>query len=289
MRAKRVRRTVKITTLLMCSVIGSAALLNSCKKEEPNPNSFVDNGMYTTKSSFSCETDCIEIGGPYFEETDQKTITYGSNTKTIDVVYFNTETDFVVKVRSTKQWSDLEINGIDVWTGSPVAANTWGVYTSPLPVNWEACDLMDFDLRVIGSGPAVTFDVIYDLIGICQGCETGFSGEAISCGTQREAVYTFTSEEALDYIKIQGGLTNFTGADAVVTVTGGNLTVSQWTPGGSSNRVIRLEGSVDECEEVTIRITWNSTNSGGIITGDWSVKDADGNEIAPYVAGLECN
>ena len=120
-------------------------------------------------------------------------------------------------------------------------------------------------------------------------CETSFTGEAIACGTQREAVYTFTSKDAQSYIKIQGGLTNFTGADAVVTVTGGNLTTSQWTTGGSSNRVIKVEGSVAECETITIRIRWNSTNSGGIITGSWSVKDGTGTDIAPAVGGLTCD
>lgn len=119
-------------------------------------------------------------------------------------------------------------------------------------------------------------------------CEPGFTGEAISCDNTREAVYTFTSEDDLEYIKMQGGLTNFTGADAEVTVDGGNLVVSQWTPGGSSNRVIKLEGSVDACETVTVTIRWNSTNSGGVITGAWSVKDENGVELAPYLDGLIC-
>lgn len=119
-------------------------------------------------------------------------------------------------------------------------------------------------------------------------CQLGFEGVAISCDDTREAEYTFTAEEDMDYIKIQGGLTNFTGADAVVTVTGGNMTVSQWTPGGSTNRVIKVEGSVQSCEEVTIHITWNSTNGNEIITGNWSVKDDQGAEVAPSVPGLEC-
>jgi hypothetical protein len=120
-------------------------------------------------------------------------------------------------------------------------------------------------------------------------CTTSFSGEAIACGNQREAVYTFTSKDALANFKIQGGLTNFTGADAVVTVThGSNITQTQWTPGGSSNRIIRVLGDIDACETITIRITWNSTNSGGIITGSWSVS-ANGTEVAPAVAGLMCN
>ena len=127
------------------------------------------------------------------------------------------------------------------------------------------------------------------VIEAVDGCETTFEGDAIECGSVREAVYTFTSKDAQSYIKIQGGLTNFTGADAEVIITGGNVTPTQWTPGGSSNRVIKVEGSVTACETITIRIKWNSYNSGGIITGSWSVKDANGVELAPAVEGLTCD
>lgn len=126
------------------------------------------------------------------------------------------------------------------------------------------------------------------VIEAVDGCETSFTGEAIACGNQREAVFTFTSKDALSDFKIQGGLTNFTGADAVVTVTGGsNILPDQWTVGGSSNRVIKVEGDIAACETITIRITWNSTNSGDVITGSWSVS-ANGSEVAPAVAGLTC-
>ena len=88
--------------------------------------------------------------------------------------------------------------------------------------------------------------------------------------------------------KIQGGLTNFTGDDAVVTVThGSNITQWQGTQGGSSNRLIKVEGNIAACETIKICIKWNSTNSGGIITGSWSVK-ANGTDVAPQVAGLTC-
>jgi len=120
-------------------------------------------------------------------------------------------------------------------------------------------------------------------------CVTAFTGQAISCGTSREAVYHFSSVNNEDYIKIQGGLTNFTGGDAVVTITGGNLTATQSTPGGSSNRIIRVEGSVTACEDITIRVTWNSSNGGTVITGSWSVVDENSVELAPSVAGLTCS
>ncbi|HEX6845424.1 MAG TPA: hypothetical protein VF144_00530 [Chitinophagaceae bacterium] len=127
------------------------------------------------------------------------------------------------------------------------------------------------------------------VIEAVDGCETSFTGEAKSCGADREAVYTFTSKDALDYFKIQGGLTNFTGEDAIVTWEGGSdIVVWQGTPGGSSNRTIRVEGKLAECETITITIKWNSTNSGGVITGSWSVKDVNGVELAPAVEGLTC-
>lgn len=128
------------------------------------------------------------------------------------------------------------------------------------------------------------------VIEAVNACETSFTGRAIACGIQREAVYTFTSKDAQSYIKIQGGLTNFTGENAEVIVTDPTgMAISQWTPGGSTNRVIKVEGGVDACETITIRIKWNSTNSGGICTGSWSVKDANGVELAPAVAGLTCD
>jgi hypothetical protein len=120
-------------------------------------------------------------------------------------------------------------------------------------------------------------------------CTTSFTGEAVTCGTARQAIYRFKSVDGEDYVKIQGGLTNFTGGDATVNVSGGTFTVSQSTPGGSSNRVVTVEGSVAACTEVVITITWTSSNSGGIITGSWSAKNELGVDIAPAVASLSCN
>jgi hypothetical protein len=283
-------KTIRITGMIGVLIATVGLTLNSCQKEEIKTTSPLGES-YTVKSSIDCNTNCIEIGGPYFEKPDTKTITYGGGnfTKTVDIIYYNTESNFVLKVKSTKGWNDLMINAVDAWPYAPVAANVWGVLEMPLDVNWQACDLESFALSVTGQGPPANFSVSYNLIGICEeACATAFVGEAIACGASREATYTFTAAEAQDFIKIQGGLTNFTGADAVVEIIGGNLTVSQWTPGGSSNRVIKVEGSVDACEEVTINIKWSSTNSGGIITGGWSVKDEGGLELAPSVAGLEC-
>ncbi len=113
-------------------------------------------------------------------------------------------------------------------------------------------------------------------------CEVSFTGEAISCDSTREVVFTYTSDEDLNYVKIKGGLTNGTLEDATVVVEGADLDVTQKTPGNSSNRVITLEGSVEACVTITITITWNSSNEDPIITGDWTA--TGGLEVE----GLEC-
>jgi len=113
------------------------------------------------------------------------------------------------------------------------------------------------------------------------GCEASFTGEAISCDSVREVVFTYTADQDINHLKIKGGLTNGTEEDAVVTVEGADLDVTQKTPGNSSNRVITIEGSIEACTTVTITITWTSTNEDPVITGSWSASggfDVDGLE-----------
>lgn len=246
---------------------------------------------YTLSAYENCTTNCISEGSAtYFEQTAQQTVSWGGPnndkfSKTVYIKYFNTLTDFKILVLSTNDFSDLIINNTS--TGISAASNTWAEYSLPLETTWNACDTKNFKIQVSGNGPQANFEINYNLIGQClSSCETTFTGKAIACGSAREAEYTFTSKEDVSNLKIQGGLTNFTGTNAVVTITGGNLTQSQKTPGGSSNRVITIEGSVKACEKITINIKWNSTNSGGIITGQWSAS-ATNLSINPIV-GLEC-
>jgi len=113
-------------------------------------------------------------------------------------------------------------------------------------------------------------------------CEGSFTGEAISCDSTREVVFTYVADQDLNHLKIQGGLTNGALEDPVVTVVGADLDISQRTPGNSSNRIITLEGSVVACDTITVTITWLSGNQGPFITGEWS---ATGGYEVP---GLEC-
>lgn len=113
-------------------------------------------------------------------------------------------------------------------------------------------------------------------------CEASFTGEAISCDSSREVVFTFIPDHDLSHLKIQGGLTNGTLDDAEVTVVGADLDVTQRRPGNSSNRIITIQGSAEACVPITITITWMSSNTGSVITGDWSA--TGGLEVE----GLEC-
>lgn len=249
----------------------------------------------TKISSGNCSIDCIKADGPYFKTSEQQIVTWGGPnndkfSKTVNIEYYNTTTDFILKVKSSNGWSDLVINGVSSWTTGPVGENTWETLVIPLSSGWKACDIKSFALQITGNGPQAVFNVNYSLFGICTDCVTSFTAEAISCGQSREAVYTFKSDADLSYFKIQGGLTNFTGANAVVTVTGGtNTTTTQSTPGGSSNRIIKVEGGIAKCSEVTIRVTWNSTNTGGTITGSWSVSTNNPNVAPAPILGLTCN
>ena len=121
-----------------------------------------------------------------------------------------------------------------------------------------------------------------DTTGTDSTCEASFTGEVITCDSSRQVVFTFVPDQDWNHVKIQGGLTNGTLEDAVITVEGADLDVSQKTPGNSTNRVIKLEGSVEACVPIVITITWNSSNQGDVITGEWS---ATGGFV---VDGLEC-
>jgi hypothetical protein len=302
-------------TLNLCNrFILISLFLFSCKKAElsstASKNAADDNNA-TPVSAFqetttpqsremNCSADCISPQGPFVEVSAMVSSSWGGpnsdkHTKTVSYVAYNTATDFVVKVTYTK--SGLNTNASDsikvtacgsMQSVPTLASGATATFTFPLPAGWKSCDAVDFYIRQQGQNEPITMGRRYQLFGVCQNkCTTLLSGNVVSCGEQREVIYRFIAAEDMDYIKIQGGLTNFTG-DADVTITGANLTWSQSTPGGSSNRVIKIEGSVTACQEAVIHVKWISTNTGGTITGQWSVKDANGVEVASPVAGLQC-
>ena len=298
-------------TLTLIGLFLSFIIIISCKKNDlfksgeavngkaPGSNVVLDGVPLVTLPD--CNTHCINPAGPFVESSGSETRYWGNpaqpqHSKTVSYVAYNTATSFVVNVTFVHSGGNSS-NTVSVTAlGSTqsvatLASGATATFTFALPAGWNKCDDVPYAIYQEGQAAPMNIAASYSLYGLCvaRDCENSFTGEAIACGTQREAVYTFTSKDAQSYIKIQGGLTNFTGADAEVIVTGGTgMTTSQWTPGGSTNRIIKVEGSVAACETITIRIRWNSTNSGGIITGSWSVKDGNGADIAPPVAGLTC-
>ena len=297
-------RTLALFTSLFLTIV-----LVSCKKTDLSTEASEDPAakpkiVLVTGAPIElpdCWSTCIKPEGPYIESSGFKTQTWGNTSnphwKTVNYVAYNTATSFVVKVTFTHSGGNASDDVSVTAFGSTqlietLASGAEHTFTFALPSVWNACDNVPFSIYQEGQNSPINMSCSYNLYAVCPAddCVTSFAGNAISCGTVREAEYTFIAGDEQSYFKIQGGLTNFTGADAVVDVTGGSgITTSQWTPGGSTNRVIRVEGSAAKCETITIRIRWNSTNSGGIITGSWSVKDGNGVDIAPAVAGVTCN
>lgn len=188
-------------------------LLYSCSKEETKIN---EDNQKSFKSEFvysDCETQCIEEGsGDFFAKSDQVTVTYGSSkspkTKVVDVVYYNTETHFVLKVKSDEGFSDLVVNSIA--QGIKADPNVWGTYTFPLTEGWQACDNITLALQVAGNGPQAVFTINYNLIGICPSCEESFAYVDNKDGTY---TFTYTPEEDLTDVEVvftfaQGSLTS---------------------------------------------------------------------------------
>jgi hypothetical protein len=175
----------------------------------------------------------------------------------------------------------------------------------------ECGDTFSFSLTEISNGNDGSLSGTLTQLAYCEdSCViegNEFEGAAVSCGASREANYTFGSEDGVSYFKMQGGLTAFTGSNATVYINGslvvfnstssddwatgivGAYTVGQRNPGNSTNRNIRVEGGLGECEDVLVRVVWTSDNTDPTITGEWSVKDAVGVELAPEVAELFCD
>ena len=294
---------MKTTLTLGLLMAFATILIISCKKSSDDPlnkNIVLVTGGAPIELP-DCWSTCIDPAGPYIQGSGSKTLNWGNASnphwKTVNWVAYNTPSSLVVEITFTHSGGNASNTVSATAFGSTqsvatLASGSTATFTFDLPDGWSACDNVPFSLYQEGLNSPINLSCSYSLYGVCpqvDRCNTLFTGEAISCGSLREAVYTFTPEIDQDYIKIQGGLTNFTGADAEVIVSDPALQVSQWTPGGSTNRIIKVEGSADACQPITITIRWNSTNSGGVITGDWSAKDGSGVELATPVAGLTCN
>lgn len=158
-RSKLRRRNVfRITGATLTALL----VLYSCQKENVVKEESLSRST-STANPIDCERSTIQIGGPYFEKTDSKTLASGSK---VEVIYFNTETDFVIKVKSTQQIKDLHLDGIDIYNSKNVSSNKWITYSFPLDLDWQGCDKEFHVLKVIGEGENVELKLNYALVGL---------------------------------------------------------------------------------------------------------------------------
>lgn len=215
----------------------------------------------------------------------------------------------------TLDWDD--VTGFINFNGGPITYNFIPTQTSTnideiykFRISYAPGTGQDADKCPGGTyngGPSTAIDVVV-VDASCSIDGYAFTGTVLNCAqTGRSVEYEFGSEDGVGYFKMQGGLNNFTGDNATVYINGtlvdfngisddgwaqgtvGGFTIGQRTPGESTNRNIRVEGSLGECAGVKVRIVWNTTNGGNTLTGSWSVKDNGGVDLAPPLADLFCN
>ncbi len=228
----------KLAILLMTILTAGLVIAVSCTKEVNSPENEITSlkGNLLLKSASllpDCSSECIIPGSEvYYRRTESNTVSRGgksgtANSKTVYIEYYNTKTEFVLKVKSSNGWSDLIIDGIPKWTGGPVEADQWGIYRIPLAEGWKACDPVNFNFQVAGNGPQASFTVRYNLIGICSHCKEQFSYEINFDGT-----YTFSYTPSEDYTNAKVEFT-FAQSDQVI-VSG----LPGWTTEGQTKMKI---------------------------------------------------
>ena len=175
---------MKTMKLLMAFIVMLFAglLFKACQHDE-----FADDYPGTAEDGYIIEGDalrdvalqvinnqlaCIDPGDPIYSEGSlTETAQWGDPrdpfVKTVDIVYYNTLTHFVLKVKSTHGWADLLIDEVSVWGDGPVSEDQWGEYSTELPDEWVAGNLYGFALKVAGFGPPAYFNVEYYLVGEC--------------------------------------------------------------------------------------------------------------------------
>ncbi|MBW6499286.1 MAG: hypothetical protein K0B09_12915 [Bacteroidales bacterium] len=281
-------------------ILALAVVFNACQKDEmlPYENSleiFAFQEVAPPYSDDAWENYCIDPELDNYVVLESSVVgSIGGNSKSISYSAYNTESLFIIKLSYLRTPATAGVKstvsvGFEETTQNKTFSSTQGeilTFEFNLPVNWKGGDevLISFIETIFDGQNALTEEFSYALIGICEdGCELDFKGEGFVGEFEveeeifnRKAIYTFLPEEDGVY-EIQGGLTNFTGADALVFASNGD--VNQRTPGGSSNRIITVEGEFEACEEISIVIYWNSDNQGDEITGEWTVK-LNNDEIA---------
>jgi uncharacterized protein (TIGR02145 family) len=163
---------VAMVTLLIGSLIFWACQEDEIVYLETDTTDHIQ--LKTEQVEPDCNTHCINPDEEvYFEKTDQQIISWAGPdddkfSKSIDIVYYNTLTHFVLKVKSTSGIADILVDGESVkdFDGT-IAENAWHEIAFPLAEDWQACDSWGFELQITGYGLPAYFAVEYQLIGEC--------------------------------------------------------------------------------------------------------------------------
>ncbi len=208
----------KLLISLFCAIVFGGIIFLSCQNDEQmiQPQLPEEGIVVRAVSANNLKSAvCIDPTNPvYAKATAEQTIEWGNKknpfVKTVSIVYYNTETHFVVEVMSTNGWSNLIIDGSSSWNNGPVDENTWGIYQQELPLNWSAGDNIAFELKVVGKGPQVTFDIHYSLIGIC-------SNEFGTVTDNEGTVYETVELGELEWMRENLGTMHFNNGDEIPT------------------------------------------------------------------------
>ena len=282
---------------LLTMILALAVVFNACQKDEllsaEEYAKKANTESFAAGASLENVPDCEEcLDEPYIASVD---VYGGGNPGSVigQIELWNDNENLYIRIGDFSYDKIIIVPFLDGGSeepGNPVynqheVVFVDGVKTYVLAEGWDFCTAKRFWIKIEGkAGGTTSYFIDYYRYQICEeACEldfygAGYEGQFVveEVSYNRKAVYTFIPEEAGAY-KIQGGLTNFTGADALVLTEEG-LVVDQWTPGQSSNRIICITGQMEACEAVEITLYWYSTNQDTEITGDWTVEH-DGEEI----------
>jgi uncharacterized protein (TIGR02145 family) len=167
---KKVKIIFFVSSIFACLIIWQ-----SCQKdEEPlSLNKDAESMPLKTAVVFGSPIVCIDPDGPYIEGSDMLVVSWGGSnndkfSKSIEIKYYNTLQDFVLKVMSSNGIADVLMDGVSVKNFKvTVPPGEWQEITFPLGEDWEADETWAFKLEITGFGPPAYFDVDYSLIGAC--------------------------------------------------------------------------------------------------------------------------
>jgi hypothetical protein len=256
--------------LTLAAFIIGGTIFNSCQKEETQqtPEKKVENMLKATEpcvATFAASNAEIVYTNDYFNVT----VTAWND---LNNTYFTiTRIGGNMTVRYASPGQELT----QTTAGTILEGGTTVTTTVANPIGWGCGDPVTISYYVsgLGGGSNNTFQsgvITFNLHCLCVGCEDELITE-LECGEAGDAnefKVTFKAGEAGDYV-IQGGLNAKVDGELVsFEADKGTFNQTHSSVSNSNANVIRWEGTLEECEEVTIVVTF----TGKCETGTWTAK-----------------